>query len=440
MPLFRFLCALQFKSVRANFDFDPEKVFPGLSFYPRIEYGKCVFSLARWYVKAEEVNELIQRPLSISRLHLFCREKGIPSVISVGRGDQQLVFDLSNDDEALFFLETLIDGTITIVTESLVKVARTEKNADNFNSQFVLSLRNPQVVYAPLPLIPKPEPVIREFHPGSEWLYLKIYATYESIEHLLVRLILPWIRQNQSRIKQWFFVRYYDTGSHLRLRFKVDLSMVEQLQIELQSLFNREQVSGLVQKFYFDTYKREVERYSAELMEDMEWVFYKGSEVVAAKLNRQTEAGLNNELWPIVHCYQVISLFLNRDVDQISSLAAWAANAFFNEHGGGKDLKRSMDGKYRELRPALLTAMKDEPDGDFLQFGDAVREIGAKASSLNNFARQKLIADIVHMQINRAFSSNQRKYEAFIWHCILKTAVTISKRPTPAIPYFVDDR
>jgi hypothetical protein len=36
----------------------------------------------------------------------------------------------------------------------------------------------------------------------------------------------------------------------------------------------------------------------------------------------------------------------------------------------------------------------------------------------------QLISDMVHMQVNRIFSSGQRRYEAFIWHCMVRLAIT----------------
>jgi thiopeptide-type bacteriocin biosynthesis protein len=434
MPLFRFLCALQYKDIRANFDFDPEKIVPGLNFYPRIEYGRCVISLARWYLNDTEVAALVQRPLSISRLHLFCRERGVPSMISVGKGDQQLFFDLANDDEAIFFLEALAEQAGTVLTESLVN--RPGNLGDGFNSQYVVSLRNLQPAYVPLAGLPQPPPVIRDFQPGSEWVYIKIYGTYQSLEQTLSAVILPWIGENQNLIKQWFFVRYYDTGSHLRLRLKVDLVSVKDVQFELQSLLNPVQKSGLIQKVYFDTYQREIERYHAALIENVEEVFFRGSEVIAARLTGSELRDQIDLIWPIVHCYRIITVFFGAQYDQVHQLCTWAAQAFFKEQGADKDLKRSMDERYRELRPALLKAIEDNQDDEL---DTPVKLLYEKADFLNALGRQKLIADVVHMQVNRVFISNQRRYETFIWHCLSKVSVTIMKRQVSVEALLIDD-
>ena len=109
LALFKLLGDLQFQGLHANFTFDLEKLFPGLNFYPRVEYRRSVLSLARWKLSELEVSKLLDKPLSLGRLHQFRQDRGIPPMITIGLSDQQLVFDLLEDDQASFFLEFLKD-------------------------------------------------------------------------------------------------------------------------------------------------------------------------------------------------------------------------------------------------------------------------------------------------------------------------------------------
>ncbi|QEM09141.1 lantibiotic dehydratase [Mucilaginibacter rubeus] len=437
MVLFRFLCALQYKSVRANFDFDPEKYFPGLNFYPRMAYGRTVLSLAKWYLDKAETAALTRRPLSISRLHLFCRERGIPARVSMGRGDQQLVFDLSDDEEALFFLESLKEQVEPVIREYIGKA-----EGRRFNDQYVLSLMNPAAVYAPVQPGAEAVPVVRDFAPGSEWVYLKVYATYQSLEQILLGTLLPWISSNRQRIRQWFFVRYYDTGPHLRVRFRLDAGIVKDFQYGLQSLLAGGEVSAVVQQAYFDTYQREIERYSAGLIEAVEEVFCRGSEFVAERLALMaTREEARDSLWPLVHCYRIITVFFDGDWEQVIPLCRWCADAFFREHGGGKKLKRAMDDRFRELRAGLAEAVSGDGIAGMVSpaLELALRRL-SEAAMESGFNRQQLMADIVHMQVNRFFTSEQRRHEALIWHCLLKMAVTGSKRQAQSEAAVMDGR
>ncbi|MET3606924.1 thiopeptide-type bacteriocin biosynthesis protein [Mucilaginibacter rubeus] len=429
MALFRFLCALQFKSIRANFDFDPEKYFPGLNFYPRFEFRRTILSLARWYLKKEEIASLTRIPLSIGRLHLFCRDRGIPAKITAGKGDQQLTFDLSDDVEAIFFLESLKDQEEPVITEWIADATSGQAGIDG-KHQFVVSLFNRGQVYTPAPVIREETSIIRDFVPGSEWVYLKVYGTPQSLQTLLTKTLFPWIDDNRQRIEQWFFIRYTDTGTHLRLRFRVDSALVKDLQYDLQALVNPLRITGLVQQAYFDTYQREIERYSSQLMGEVEEVFFRGSEYVAARFTGGIGEGDEAELlWPIVHCYQMIKVFLDNDQDAMIQLSEWAAQAFFREHGGDKKLKRSMDDRFRSLRPGLYATTAAGGGGEqrMLALNKSLRRLSRSAAD-SGFDRQKLLADIVHMHVNRIFTSGPRRHEAFIWHCILKMAISDTKR------------
>lgn len=430
MPLFRFLCDLQYQSVLGSLDFDPERLFPGLDFYPRVTYGKVVLSLARWHLRREEVDHLLLEPLSIGRLHLFCRERRMPARIAAGRGDQQLVFDLSNDNEALFFLESLRDPVVPVITEFIEGPARVQRAGGDFSRQFVIALFNPDRVYFPVPAPDTGQQGICDFPPGSEWIYVKVYTTPRSAETVLLNILLPWIEQNRGRIEQWFFIRYSDPDSHLRVRFRANAADVKDLQFGLQTLLTGAPSSGIVQKAYFDTYRREIERYSEALIGTVENVFCRGSEMICRFLARDPgQREIDTELWPVLHCYQMISAFFGRDHEQLIGLCKWAAGSFFAQHGGGKELKKSMDDRFRELRPRLTEQLRhggsevNGADG----FWNALKSLANISMGQGGITRQKLIADMVHMQVNRIFPSGQRMYEAFIWHCLLKLSVTAAK-------------
>jgi thiopeptide-type bacteriocin biosynthesis protein len=430
MPLYRFLCDLQFQSVRAGFDFDPEKLFPGLDFYPRFEYGHTVLSLARWHLRREDIEFLLQQPLSISRLHVFCREKGIPVNIAAGRGDQQLIFNLAHDDEALFFLESLHDSSNSVIVEFPGPFSGKIRIDEGFMLQYIATLHNKDRVYhqAQKPIDTPADSITRDFLPGSEWVYIKIYCTNRSAEYILLNVLLPWVHVNKPRIRQWFFVRYYDPDRHLRVRFRIAPKDVKDVQYELQSLLAQKQNSELVQKAYFDTYQREIERYSVELMDLVETVFHLGSDVVTGYLIYfQQNNGQQELFWPVLHCYQMLHVFFDGDIKKVIALTQNVAALFFREHGGEKKLKKSMDDRFRKLRPdltALIVAGDPMPQETTAAFWTALQNLATACQVKQPDMAGQLISDMVHMQVNRIFSSGQRRYEAFIWHCMVRLAIT----------------
>ncbi|HEV7428943.1 MAG TPA: thiopeptide-type bacteriocin biosynthesis protein, partial [Thermoanaerobaculia bacterium] len=82
--------------------------------------------------------------------------------------------------------------------------------------------------------------------------------------------------------RRWFFIRYSESGWHLRLRFQGDpRALRERVQPTLESMAQRLIDTGAAWKLQFDTYEREVERYGgAEAIELAEEIFHRDSEAV----------------------------------------------------------------------------------------------------------------------------------------------------------------
>ncbi len=58
---------------------------------------------------------------------------------------------------------------------------------------------------------------------GSEWVYFKIYSGYKIADVILLEYLKEKIELLESKkfIKKWFFIRYNDMDSHIRIRFLV---------------------------------------------------------------------------------------------------------------------------------------------------------------------------------------------------------------------------
>ena len=63
----------------------------------------------------------------------------------------------------------------------------------------------------------------RIFSLGSEWVYFKIYSGYKIADVILLEYLNEKIEKllSENSIKKWFFIRYNDSDSHLRIRFQV---------------------------------------------------------------------------------------------------------------------------------------------------------------------------------------------------------------------------
>ncbi len=110
---------------------------------------------------------------------------------------------------------------------------------------------------------------VRAKQPSSDWVYYKIYTGLAAAEKILFGEIREHFAQwhDQGLIDKWFFIRYKDPATHIRLRLhgidapKLWKIVVPALNDVLSKLVNDKRIA----RFSIDTYVREMERYGGLL-------------------------------------------------------------------------------------------------------------------------------------------------------------------------------
>ncbi|MGP0016993.1 MAG: lantibiotic dehydratase [Candidatus Sulfotelmatobacter sp.] len=97
--------------------------------------------------------------------------------------------------------------------------------------------------------------------PGEDCLYLKLYGPRSMQDDLLIA-VEPILTGLGSMVTKWFFVRYADPDTHLRIRLFGEPGFLwsralSTLNQEFRPLYTR----GLLSRVAYDTYDREIERY-----------------------------------------------------------------------------------------------------------------------------------------------------------------------------------
>ncbi len=440
LAVFRILCDLQYQGIRANLSFDLEKLFPGMSYYPRVKFENTIINPARWMLTKEEVILLVTKPVSLGRLHVFREQRGIPACISTGTGDQQLAFNLVNDQEAVFFLQYLNELKSVVLQEYLSADRKVLVGNKALAVQGMAILVKRKAVYKGIyhSCHDLHSIAVRRFALGSEWLYLKIYCTPQVADLLLTALIKQVLLIHQAHISSWFFIRYTDADSHLRLRIKITEDHVGLLLSDFQKFIHQQDMGKSIRGYHGDTYSRELERYSPELIEEIESSFNAGSELVLAILAVRTDdLPAEGEYLMAMSTIYVMALSFIDDSQITNLFFNQMADRFLKEFKGGKQLKIDLDNKYRAIKGDLSLWLKVEEENNALYtlFGkelhvllDQIRSLSAASMKWDEGKRYQLIADLIHMQVNRFFSSKQRHHEMVIYYCLQKHGATIAGR------------
>lgn len=264
------------------------------------------------------------------------------------------------------------------------------------------------------------ETPIRKYIPGSQWLYAKIYTGVKTADIILKEAIQPLLHnlKEEGLIKKWFFIRYNDPKSHLRIRFELsDTRSFDAVLSQITSFLEEYIHSGEISDFRLDTYEREIERYGAACIEEAEFLFWKSSDLILHEyLHFEDEEKIIVSLFYIEEILKSLNLSMAEKLEwiKVSNLA------FKKEFHADKNLNSQLDKKYRTFKPGYLEFLESE---EYLGFRtDILTHITESAEALQHVKRQYsekelqyFFQSIFHMNINRMFISNQRLFEMIIY-------------------------
>lgn len=281
LGVYQFLCALQGQRVASNLSWD-WGALRDAPFLPRITTGRLVLCRAQWHLAKADIKQLVEKDdVSLYKaIQSWRAEKRLPRWIALFEEDNLLPIDLDN----ILSIETLAH---------LIRNREEARVIEMFPAPDELCVRGPEGRFCHELVIPfirtsparKPDSpwghaetvgplhpaqfsssgaIPRFFPPGSEWLYAKLYTGTATADDVLREIVAPLVREiiGAKAADRWFFIRYADPETHLRLRFHGDPKKLHSDVLPLlQHTFAKSLQAGTIWRVQFDTYEREVERY-----------------------------------------------------------------------------------------------------------------------------------------------------------------------------------
>jgi len=434
----RLLGDLQYQGIQGSLKPDLERIFPELSYYPRICYKDVIISLALWRLTPGNIKRLTKGKddENICELLKLLEENKIPKNISIKYSDQLLTFNLNRHAECLFFLKSLKgDSTVTIQEYLQLASIVTDKRNQALSHQFIGLLISDQQVYkkTDLPAFEMSNNGIREFVLGSQWLFLKIYCQPSTSNLLLTKYLLPFLKETIGiEVDLCFFIRYTDPDFHIRFRILVkDEKLIADLLIRLNSKLSNDLYYKIIRDYKADVYSREIERYGADFMLIAEKIFHASSMLILHYIKKTQSPNFVHPYYAfaLISAHQIIQQFFSDTQDQCD-FTGQLVRTFYQEYEDPQKLKYELDLKYREinndtyillkegkffqqLKLVKLKKLFDEQIGAFLVQGKKVEK-----------RKRKFAADIIHMHLNRLFVSDQREQEFIVYYTINKYLIT----------------
>jgi thiopeptide-type bacteriocin biosynthesis protein len=367
---------------------------------------------------------------------------GIPNLVSLIDGKDGLLINFNNELSVRVFLDEIQEQKSIELREflfdgknSLIK----DKAGKAYANEIIAFLFNPAHKLPHTPLSAKHTAYKsnqRYYSLGSEWLYYKIYCGVKTADTLLANEILQLVKYLSSKglLERWFFIRYADPETHIRLRiFNKDRDKIFEIIKIVHEYISPLQKNGIISKILSDTYIREFERYGWHSMEISEEYFDIDSRAALSLLEFSVKNGNDEIKWHyFAGSVNDLLTSFNYSLEEKINLTGHLKTCYLNEHGGSKELKLQLDEKYRALKPMIenvLNKIGETPISPVIKLLDFKREqtsqivaelIGLKQKNLLTVPTNDMISSYLHMSANRIFMAKQRTYEMVIYDMLYR--------------------
>lgn len=449
-PIYRFLGDIQNYSNRKYIGFGWGEFLNGRTFLPRVQYKNFILQAARWNLKREDFLNLLQNGKNV--LPEFLNTFNIPSkIILLDRGDDELFVDFENDLSLLTFLAEIKTKNNISFIEYLFEPDKsfvTDNEMASYTNQILAFLYKEKPIEN-ISIFPfsekkrKNNQIQKYFPAGSEWLFYKIYCSESIADEILNQVVFRLANRflKAKIIDKWFFIRYSDPKTHLRVRFHLkdiaNLSYVMNLFNEKINSYIRD---GHVRTVQTDLYEREIKRYKQYTIENVEDFFFNDTRICEKILTKVIKSGDEDERWLIAlivldQTFEGFELTLEERIQMLRKLH----NYFLEEHFADKKLRHQLSSMYREKKQVIsfeITQFKHS-SGNYVDFKDLFEE----RSKLCKLIKTKVIendsddlasiqSSLMHMSMNRTFNVKQRSHEFVCYSLLLNYYVSLNAQLT----------
>lgn len=415
------------------------------SFLPRVQYKSAILSAARWLLKVPDF-KLTSKTALEEFLPLFSTYKdrnNIPDYVLYKEGDNKLLINIASKIGIGQLFKILKKNHSVTLHEAIwtdqkeVSVKEISGDSVYTNEIIVPFLKEPKEQMESSQEIKffESRKTKRTFFPGSEWLFIKVYAREISFRGILKQLA-PFIskKKKSGALEKWFFIRYADPRPHLRLRFKSDQrNRQSQLLTEIHELFASSLSSGKIYSLVVDSYVRELERYGENTIDISEDIFQLQSDLIL-NIHFKSPKNIKRSLEGLT--VRLIDNMTEHLLPLLTDRASFYEQMFVNygkefRYDSSKQLKENFQNQYRNQTAELNYCL----DENIEQVFAGVKSFGTYDKKLRHLCWgiielrgaggiQEILSSFIHMLVNRMFEQDQRLKEFFLYYCLFRTYKT----------------
>lgn len=438
LPVYRFLCDLQCQDKRPALSFDWGSLRAQHRFLPRVTFRHTILHLACWHFTQQDLQQFSAPEGTVLQeaLQAFRQQWHLPRYVVLSEGDNELLIDFDNPAMVRIWLDAVKNRPSFILREFINdQQLVTDGNGGSYVNQLIAVLYKQSPSYAHLQTTRQgasfAAAIQRQFIPGSEWLYYKLYCGPRSADKILNLAIKPLSEALEAAglTDKWFFIRYNDPDFHLRLRFHLtDVSRIGDVMNKVHSYLHEFKAAGYIWKMQLDVYNREIERYGNATMELAETLFNHDSVAFVDMLDNTwgDERDQLRWLWALRSVEELLECF-GFSTQEKHELMLRLSTAFGAEFNMDRALKLQLNDKYRankQLITQIMDKSAEQPHETLVAIlHTRSQHILPVAEKIMDLHRQgalevpllNLLGSYIHMMINRIAAADARMQEMVIY-------------------------
>lgn len=399
----------------------------GAPFLPRLKCGRIIISPAEWNLSKTIMLDFKSEEKWSEKIKLYRKQWSTPRFLYLTKNDKRILLDLENQ----LHLDILEKDFNKLDSDDYLHLVE-----PGYNTQEECWISSPEGYYVgefTFPLIKKDKSHLRnnnifesntvdltkqkKYFPGSKWLYLKIYGMENKLDSFSGKPLLELFKlvQQEDWCSKFYFIKYKDPKSHVRIRIKGNQ---ENLNSEGLKIINKWakmlQKDGFISHMVLDTYIPELERYGGpKLIELAESIFEKDSLVACEwfKLNENQKNKLDKELFCVLNIINWLECFNLSFEEQLN---------WINQQVNYKSYLK----EFRERKKIFLyfgNSNNNWSSLNSLQEGKAIFELFLqRKNAINKYLKElehtsidtdikKIIKSFIHMSLNRIIGIDIKK-------------------------------
>lgn len=441
LPIYRFLCDLQSDHKMEEVAFNWGKLNGLLKKFPRVQYKNIILAPACWNFNKEDYATYLVN--DTEKIKQFFKKWGLPEKIAITEWDNELQLDISDERDRLVLIDLARKKDSLQIIENLYngdnRYLVTDRQEKRYTNECVAFIKRTVKQDSALHSLPNVQKVRDNFIIGSEWIYYKLYCGEMTADIILRDYISELVKRlNEKKlIKKWFFVRFFDTHSHLRVRFQVaDSKSPDKVINECYSIFKLLINEKKCWKVLTDTYTREMDRYGHDFIEYSENIFHQDSSIILKFL--QESSATDNERW--LFAVLIVDRFLNDfelSTEEKKEISLLWKESFYEEYKIEHVNKKTIDQKYREYRGIILEMLGSNGqfnESAFMEILDEKTQNTKSSISVIKSLKDKnvelyydIISSNIHMSLNRLFHTRPRAHELIIYDFLYRSYNSLMK-------------